>query len=392
VLTPDDLVPSVRVDAVAPGDALTLGLAEELERLAPFGQANPAPALLVPGAQLSDPRAMGEGRHVAFTLHAGGARSRCVHFGAGSRLPAEPGEPVDAAVRLEVNRWNGTEEPRLVLRHAAPVPGRPIEVIGEPGYAAGVAAELARDLGRWELGAPGGDAAREGEPAAPELRDLRGAAILAARDGVRDLRGTGIAGLLADLVATGEPVLAVCAHPGHRARALRSRAGGFAVCAWAALADDPSLADGFAHLVAIDPPAHAHLLQALERPSWVHLAWGEVELAFAARIHQWDYALRDPLTALYRHLRRAGEARGEACEAALRGDGPQPRTPALAGRLVRVLTELGLAVLDREGPALTVVEPPARTALERSAAFRAYHRRLEDGLSYLTSHSTRAAA
>jgi hypothetical protein len=38
------------------------------------------------------------------------------------------------------------------------------------------------------------------------------------------------------------------------------------------------------------------------------------------------------------------------------------------------------------------VEAPARTALEASASFRAYHRRLEDGLSYLTSHSSRAAA
>ncbi len=76
----------------------------------------------------------------------------------------------------------------------------------------------------------------------------------------------------------------------------------------------------------------------------------------------------------------------------LRGEGPQPRTPALAGRLVRVLTELDLVVLDREGPALRIVETPARTALERSAAFRAYQRRLEDGLTFLTSHSIRAAA
>jgi hypothetical protein len=266
-----------------------------------------------------------------------------------------------------------------VLRQAVPAPARPIEVLGEAGYADGVAAELSRDLARWELPALA--------PAATAL-DAAGAHV-------RDVRGSGIAGVLADLVASGEPVLAITAHPVQRARALRGRAGGFAVCSWSALADDPELAAGFVHLVAVDPPSHAHLLVALERPSagaWSHLAWGEPELAFAQRIHQWDYALRDPLTALYRHLRRAGEARGEACEAALRGEGPQPRTPALAGRLVRVLTELDLVVLDREGPALRTVETPARTALERSAAFRAYHRCLEDGLTFLTSHSIRAAA
>src|SRR3954454_8153385 len=95
--------------------------------------------------------------------------------------------------------------------------------------------------------------------------------------------------------------------------------------------------------------------------------------------------LRDPLTALYRALRELGTAGGEACETVLRGEGPQPRSAALAGRLVRVLAELALVDFDSEGPALTVVESPQRTALERSAAYRAYQRRLEDGRRYLTS-------
>ena len=119
-LTPADLVATERVDAVAPGDTLRLELAEELERLKPFGSGNPAVSLLVPAALLADPRPMGEGRHVAFSLAAGGARSRCVAFGAGSSLPAPPGEPVDAAVRLEANRYNGSTEPRLILRCAQP--------------------------------------------------------------------------------------------------------------------------------------------------------------------------------------------------------------------------------------------------------------------------------
>jgi single-stranded-DNA-specific exonuclease len=167
------------------------------------------------------------------------------------------------------------------------------------------------------------------------------------------------------------------------------------MCSWGALADDPELARGFAHLVAVDPPGDPRLLRLLEHPSAAaraHLAWGPPELRFARRIHQWDFALRDPLTALYRVLRGAGEVRGEAFEAALRGEGPQPRSAALAGRLVRVLSELDLVVLDREGQALRLTESPARTALERSEAFQAYHRRLEDGLRYLTSETIPQAA
>jgi single-stranded-DNA-specific exonuclease len=397
VLTPDDLRPEVRVDAVAPGDALTLSLAEELEQLAPFGQGNPAVSLLVPAALLDDPRPMGEGRHVAFTLAAGGARSRCVMFGAGTKLPAEPSEPVQAIVRLERNHWNGTTEPRLILRHAHRAIPRGIEVVGEPAFANGLHREMDRDLsgyfaGRVVTPAQGNSSTVDGglDPAHPTPG--RGSATRASAERlVRDVKGKGIAGVLADLVSTKEPVLAVTAHASHRARALGDRVGGFALCSWQALEDDPGLAARFAHVVAVDPPTGPGL-DHLSGQGWTHLAWGEPELQFAVRIHQWDFALRDPLAAVYRALRAARSTGGEACEALLRGEGPQPRSAALAGRVVRVLSELDLIDFDREGPALRAVEAPERTALERSAAFRAYHRRLEDGLRFLTSSPIQIAA
>jgi single-stranded-DNA-specific exonuclease len=107
-----------RVDAVVRCGELGMDLAEELQALAPFGNANPAVALLVRGAKFADRRAMGEGRHVRFTLHSGGARARAVAFGRGTRLPVEDGAPADATFALEVNEWRGVSEPRLVLRHA----------------------------------------------------------------------------------------------------------------------------------------------------------------------------------------------------------------------------------------------------------------------------------
>jgi single-stranded-DNA-specific exonuclease len=216
------------------------------------------------------------------------------------------------------------------------------------------------------------------------------------RRALRDRRHGGIAGLLADLVATGEPVLAVAAHAPHRAQAMQARVGGFAVCSWAALADRPELAEPYRHVVAVDPPSHQDqraLVSALPGTGWAHLAWGEPELDFARRILQWDYALRSPLADVYRALRAAGGARGEACAALLRGDGPQPRSAALAGRLVRVLTELRLVVVDqREGLALAVPAAPERTALERSPAYRAYQRRLEDGQRFLSDDRTSRVA
>ena len=370
VLTPDDLVPQCRIDAVVAGDALTLGLAEELERMAPFGQGNPAVSLMVPAAELADPRPLGEGRHVAFTLHAGGARSRCVQFGKGNRLPAAPGEPVDVAVRLEANRWNGAVEPRLVLRHARPA--------GSPDRRARRARLRRRPRARARP-RPHGRAgrprrSRPARPRCPPLRHRRPARR------PRRLRRAG-----ARRRRPRAPPRARPARP--RRRLCRLLVGG--------ARGRPGARRAVRHLVAVDPPSSARLLGLLERPSGgpkAHLAWGEPELRFAQRIHEWDFALREPLTTLYRALRGAGTVRGEALEAVLRGEGPQPRSAALAGRLVRVLTELDLVVLDREGPALRIAEAPARTALERSPAFRAYHQRLEDGLTYLTSETTRRQA
>lgn len=403
VLSPEDLVPAERIDAVVSGDVLTLSLAEELERLAPFGAGNPPISLLVPAATLAEPRAMGEGRHVACALHAGGARSRAVRFGAGTRLPAEPGQPVDAAVRLEANRYNGMVEPRLVLRHARPAQPASIELVGEPeSFAAGLQAELIRNLVHWvggPEGAASGEPARFAQPGAAASAGLEVAGSVGPEEStherprpIHDRRGGGIAGLLADLAATGEPVLAIAAHAPHRARALGGRVGGFALCSWAALEDRPELAAPYAHLVAVDPPAHPRQRALLAGSGWAHLAWGEPELEFARRILQWDLGLRSPLADLYRALEAAGGARGDACMALLKGQGPQPRTPALAGRLVRVLAELELVVCDPAGPALEPTPTPQRTALERSPAYRAYRQRLEEGQRFLSGDRIRAAA
>ena len=389
-LTAVDLVPVERVDAVVPGDALHLGLAEELERLAPFGMGNPEPALLVPSALLDDPRPMGEGRHVTFTLAAGGARSRCVSFGRGGSLPAAPGEPVDATVRLAVNRYNGAVEPRLVLRHAQPARPAPIEVVGEQGFEDALLAELAREL-----------AAESGRGSAGLADDLRGPA-----DGIapfagralRDARGGGIGGLLGDLVAGGAPVLAVTAHARQRATALRDRVGGFAVTSWAALARDPSLATAYTHVVAVDPPAHAHLRALAENlpgDGWTHLAWGGAEVGLTRRVLAWELDLRAQLADTYRSLRAAAaiggsagpsaSVTGTALAAILRGSGSQPRSGTVAGRLLRVLSELGLIELRTDPLAVQVPPAAGRTELERSAAFCAYAERHREGLAFLAA-------
>jgi single-stranded-DNA-specific exonuclease len=125
VLTPADMAPVERVDAVVDGAELGMALAEELQGLAPFGQGNRPVSLLVEDATFADVRAMGEGKHSRFTMRSPGGRARAVAFNTGGRLPVAEGEPAQATFVLEVNEWNGVSEPRLVLRHAKPLVQEP---------------------------------------------------------------------------------------------------------------------------------------------------------------------------------------------------------------------------------------------------------------------------
>ncbi len=112
------------VDAVVGADGLGHDVAEQLTRLGPFGNGNPGVRLLVPGASVGDVRPMGEGdRHARFSLRSGGRRARGVAFGVGATLEqVGAAGPLDVSVRLELNEWNGSIEPRVVLGRLYPVP------------------------------------------------------------------------------------------------------------------------------------------------------------------------------------------------------------------------------------------------------------------------------
>ncbi|MCW2951342.1 MAG: single-stranded-DNA-specific exonuclease RecJ [Conexibacter sp.] len=373
LLTAEDLVPIERVDAVVSGGALGLALADELARLAPCGMGNPAVNLLVPAASFVDPRPMGEGgRHLRFTVEAGGVRCRAVSFGCDGRLPVDAGAPVDATFRLERNEWNGAVEPRLLLRSATACAPAPIELLGQPAQDGWLAAVLA------EVAALGGSAGTPRSASAAASTATAGRTVI-------DRRGDGGAAVLADLLAGDADVLAVCADVSRRIGGLSERIGGFALCSHAALERAPQLAERFAHLVVLDPPAHADqdlLLRAGLPGTYVHWAWSDAELRFAEQIHASEYDLRASLVPLYRTLRDDGSAAGEELERLLRGDGPHSRSASHAARLVAVLEELGLVSLDRDLPALAVASAE-RTELERSAIYRAAMQRHEDGLRFL---------
>ena len=185
-----DLQRRQRVDAVLAPAETSLELADELDRLEPFGLGNPGVVLLAPAAALHGVERIGEGRHVRMAVELGGFRCGAVWFGHGAAATElRDGGRFDVAYRLSRNEWNGAASAQMLVRAMAPVV--------------------------------------EGPPPAPHVNGHRPAAASAS---VEDARGGGVQiATVARLVAAGEPVLVLVADaPAPRRDAPRGPAPGAA--------------------------------------------------------------------------------------------------------------------------------------------------------------------
>jgi single-stranded-DNA-specific exonuclease len=398
----DERVRTERIDAVIGGDRIGLDLAEELERMGPFGMGNPGVSLLVPSARVRDVRGMGEGKHSRFNLHSGVNRALTVAFGRPS-IPVAEDEAIDAAVRLEVNQWNGALEPRLVLRE--------MYRLEENGSKGGSEHRCQPGAAEWWERF---EAEITGGPAVPVPSPPPGAGE---RERVR--RRGSAAAIIAELVSSGDSVLVLSADASRRSGlaagasglarfgagapriacgrcpreaigALRlSRPGGLVLTDYAALGLVPDLPADHDHVVLVDPPPSAGLMGLAEvgdAGGYLHPVWGEAEIAFALSVLEEQYGLRMALRSVFVELREAAPCDGEALRAVLRGLGQYPRSPELAARCASVLGELRLVEIEAESGVwrLGAVSSDG-TDLERSAAFRACGARHEEGKRYLES-------
>ncbi|MCW2988495.1 MAG: single-stranded-DNA-specific exonuclease RecJ [Solirubrobacterales bacterium] len=408
VLGPEDLRRTQRIDAMVGGVGLGLELAEELGRLAPFGMGNPGVRLMVPSARVSDVRTMGEGKHARFSLHSGAHRALGVAFGRPS-LGVEDDDTVDAAVRLEVNHWNGSVEPRVVLNELYPLEEAPGAQLSphrceceEAEWWQRFEAELGRGL------------STAVDPSSTATQSRQGGGGRTVVDGAG-----AVTVAIAELVSSGAGVLAVCADASRRAplasgatglarfnggaariacqrcgeeaiSALTARAGGgLALTDYATLARQPKLAEHFAHVVMVDPPratADEERCRAASggEAAFLHRLWTAAEQGFAVSASDEQHASRVAVGAVFRRLREAGNASGPGLRRALAGDGAHPLCPEAAARCFRVLIELGLVSGEpRAGAGVVGVVSSEGTDLERSAAFRAYRADHSEAVPYL---------
>jgi single-stranded-DNA-specific exonuclease len=421
-IDPADLVRMEQLDAlVGVGrDGIGMDLARQLESLGPFGMGNPGPRLLVPSGRLREVRPLGEeGKHSRFQLESGAGRAVGVAFGMNGEISKREDQALDLSIELEVDRWNGAEQPRVVVRELYPLASqadpdtKPLPCSdGCPAPAAEWWERVERELARVADGRPG--ALLEVRPADGPRRE----AI--------DRRGGAAVASLAELISSGEPVLAICADAARRAklasqaadprrfgaalprvaccrcgsRALDAAlsdapAAGLVLADWTSVALRPAAPLAFPHVVLIDPPpsepledlawAASELAAVGGGGSYIHLAWGPAETDLAERLLDWEWNLRAGIREIWRSLATAdGEAEGSELRSLLAGQSAYPRTPELAARCLRVLGELGLCEwLPSGGASALRVLSSERTDLARSRAYGACVARHQEAIRFL---------
>jgi single-stranded-DNA-specific exonuclease len=99
---------------IKPAD-VTDRLLDDLELLQPYGEGNPEPTFGLRGFAFDrPPTPFGEGNFRHQLALPGGRRLNFVAWRMASRLP-EPGRPVELAVRLQWNRWQGRRLPQAEI-------------------------------------------------------------------------------------------------------------------------------------------------------------------------------------------------------------------------------------------------------------------------------------
>lgn len=112
---------TVVVDGVLELREITVALAEELDRLAPFGMGNAEPVLALPGLTTTETRVVGS-KHLQLGVESPGGRGEAIAFNMGERDPGR-GADIDLIAVADLDTFRGTRRARLRVKHLLPGKG-----------------------------------------------------------------------------------------------------------------------------------------------------------------------------------------------------------------------------------------------------------------------------
>lgn len=125
-LAGEPIRPRLALDGGLSVSGATLPLIDALETLAPFGMGNAEPRFALPHARIAQSDVVGADHVRCRIAGEGGASLKAIAFRCADQemgsllLSARGGAPVHLAGRLRVDRWQGREQPQLMIDDAAP--------------------------------------------------------------------------------------------------------------------------------------------------------------------------------------------------------------------------------------------------------------------------------
>lgn len=117
LLSEEDLLPEIKIDAELSPSDISMDTALEIASLEPFGSGNPRPVFLLRGAKVVD-RAVMKGRHLRLKILAGKTCLEAIGFSMAERMPDS--DLLDLVFSLDINTCHGARSVRLRLKDARP--------------------------------------------------------------------------------------------------------------------------------------------------------------------------------------------------------------------------------------------------------------------------------
>ncbi len=367
-LASDLRIPRVTADLAASPAELTLDFAEELSRLEPTGEGNRPAIIAVSPAQIHDMRSMGKGQHARFRIAQGSESASAVVFGRSERLKAKNGDTARMAGRLEVNRWNGVEEPRFSI---------------ELGYCVDPPELINLDTRDWV------SCVQESlrvllSPNTESVPTSVGSEVASATStaGVRRSRE----GRLSELADRSNAVFVV-GDLYRRRDWIAARLGSVTAVEWAALTQGAIKPDSDSVWALLDPPADPAALVLVSDQVNIESfrLWTDREIRFAMKLHEAETDVETGIRQLYAEIRDAIRSEGGADQliAALKGTQQHPRTARQVGAMLAVLSDIGAIDLAEGIGAISLSGPT--DALENSAVLAKLREARTRGLEYLAA-------
>lgn len=114
-LKPNDFIPFLDIDCELDLNNINWALYDEIERFAPFGQANPRPKFLIKNLTVQEIRMVGNGdKHLKLKLGGNDKNFKAIGFGLGDRSKdTRLNDKIDIVAELLVDEWNGNRELQL---------------------------------------------------------------------------------------------------------------------------------------------------------------------------------------------------------------------------------------------------------------------------------------